>query len=73
MTYFLHEEIIEILITAQKEMTVSEIHKNIKHYRRRDGKFPPAYQVGAHIYDYPKYFYVNRNNKPFTIGLNEWR
>jgi len=72
MTYFLHEEIIEILITAQKEMTVSEIHKNIKHYRRRDGKFPPAYQVRAHINDYKKYFYNNKYNKPLTVGLREW-
>lgn len=73
MSLYLHNEIIEILATAKREMTVSEIHQNIRHYRRRDGKFPPAYQVGAHIYDYPQYFYVNRDNKPVTVGLKEWK
>ncbi len=69
---FLHEEIREILSITQREMTVSEIYKNIKYYRRKDGQFPPQYQVGAHIYDYPKYFYINKNNKPVTVGLKEW-
>lgn len=70
----LHEEIIEILTDANKELTVKEIHKKIVHYRRKDGQQPPAYQVGAHIYDYRnKFFYVNKFNKPVTIGLKQWK
>ncbi len=68
----LHEEIIDILTDANKELTVKEIHKRIVYYRRKDGKLPPTYQVGAHIYDYPKFFFVNKLNKPVTIGLNKW-
>lgn len=73
MSIYLHEEIIEILTVFNREMTVNEIYKNIKNYRRRDGKLPPLYQVGAHVYDYPKYFYINRNVKPYTVGLIEWK
>lgn len=68
----LHEEIIDILTDANKELTVKEIHKKIVHYRRKDGQLPPVYQVSAHIYDYPKFFYINKLNKPVTIGLKKW-
>ena len=70
----LHEEIEQILEAAKRELTVAEIQANIKSYKRKvDGQTPNTTQIRARVNKRPGVFYVNKSNKPHTVGLIKYR
>ena len=69
----LHEVIVDVLKTAGKPLTFSEIAKGVNAlgtYHRADGQSVPTNQISARIKNSPNLFKVNITASPKTVTLN---
>lgn len=68
----LHEAIILVISSVQKQLTCSEVANEInrKHlYIKRDGSFVEASQIMARINKYPHLFQKDYSTRPCLISL----